>query len=172
MSNANSGGSVIDLDMGNVAITGELHRKLVEIEHLIEDSAVNSRRLMDSFTALEKIVEDSVRKVADTRDTVKSIQDIAMNTRILGFNASIEASRAKESGRGFGVIAQEVRSLAEVSTTSTNKIEEIIQAIGTDTEEIAEYIHKTEATINLNIASVEQLSDLFKEISELAKRLA
>lgn len=158
-------------DTSTVEAIGELHKKLVEIENLIEDNAANSKRLIDSFAALGKLVDGSVQKVADTRGTVKSIQDIAMNTRILGFNASIEASRAKESGKGFGVIAQEVRSLAEVSTTSTNRIEEIIQAIGADTEEIADAIQRTEETIKLNIEGNEQISALFKEVSALASIL-
>ncbi|MDN5378322.1 MAG: methyl-accepting chemotaxis protein [Clostridiales bacterium] len=92
-----------------------------------------------------------------------------MNTRILGFNASIEASRAKESGKGFGVIAQEVRSLADVSKSSADKIVDTIQAIGADTDEIVHYIKTTSEIVEKNIEYTRSIAELLKEISQKIK---
>ena len=150
---------------------GMLHNKLVEIDELIHINSVNTRKLYDSYDALSGIAQNSVKKLADTKDTVKSIQDIAMNTRILGFNASIEASRAKESGKGFGVIAQEVRSLADVSKSSTDKIDSIIQEIGVNTEEISNNIHKTESILRGNLEIAENIAQLLSEISSIANQI-
>lgn len=88
-----------------------------------------ANEVLDKFTELAAIAEKCSAEVKSTNETVKVIKDIAMNTRILGFNASIEASKAKESGKGFGVIAQEVRSLADTSKSSADKIEAKMKSI-------------------------------------------
>ncbi len=158
--------TLINLDSGNCA---DLSGRIKEIEELIEANSANNQKLYENFEALTKIAENSVKKVTDTKDTVKVIQDIAMNTRILGFNASIEASRAKESGKGFGVIAQEVRSLADVSKSSADKIVDTIQAIGADTDEIAHYIKTTSEIVQKNIEYTRSIAELLKEISQKIK---
>ena len=91
-------------------VTGELKDEIKSMDALTRTTTQNIRGLTGAFDELKQIAENSVAQVNTTKDTVKVIQDIAMNTRILGFNASIEASRSKESGKGFGVIAQEVRN--------------------------------------------------------------
>jgi len=158
--------TLIDLDSGDCK---ELSARIREIEELIEANSANNQKLYESFENLTRIAENSVKKVTDTKDTVKVIQDIAMNTRILGFNASIEASRAKESGKGFGVIAQEVRSLADVSKSSADKIVDTIQAIGADTDEIVHYIKTTSEIVEKNIEYTRSIAELLKEISQKIK---
>lgn len=153
------------------SVQGQLHQKLVEIDELIESNAVNNKKLYESYDQLTVIAQNSLKKLGDTKETVKSIQDIAMNTRILGFNASIEASRAKESGKGFGVIAQEVRSLADVSNSSTDKIRNYIQELDEGSEQISVSIQKTEGIIRANIDNADSITSLLSEINTLAGQL-
>lgn len=101
------------------------------------DNVSSISKVIDQLIEITKQSEDNITK---SKDIVKAIQNIALNTRILGFNASIEAARAKESGKGFGVIAQEVRSLADVSATSTEQIEGIIQKLEEASKEISSLI--------------------------------
>ena len=104
-----------------------------------------AKETMLATDKLSELAAKSVAEIKATTETVKVIQDIAMNTRILGFNASIEASRAKESGKGFGVIAQEVRTLADTSKASADKIETSIKQItnfAADISNTAQEIHK------------------------------
>lgn len=152
---------------GNAVATAEmLTLKVNQITRLMALTSENSKKLSENFKELREAADNSVKKVADTSETVRKIQDIAMNTRILGFNASIEASRAKESGKGFGVIAQEVRSLAEVSKASADRIEGIIQAIGTNTEDMNFSIKKTGEIIAKNLENANAIDALLKEITE------
>lgn len=150
---------------------GELYSRINDIDQLNESNALNNKKLYDNYVQLSKTADSSVQKVIDTKDTVKVIQDIAMNTRILGFNASIEASRAKESGKGFGVIAQEVRSLADVSKSSADKIEDTIQAIGADSDEISQSIKGTGEIIKSNMEYTENVTSLLKEILSIAQAM-
>ncbi len=110
--------------------------ELNNIHKILSENETISNSITKRFEVLDKLTSDATAQLEDTTDTVKVIQNIAMNTRILGFNASIEASRAKESGKGFGVIAQEVRSLADVSKSSAEKIEQIINTITEITSEM------------------------------------
>lgn len=150
---------------------GRLFSRLTEVGKMVSDNTANNNKLNDSFDSLNSMARESVKKLNDTKEAVKSIQNVAMNTRILGFNASIEASRAKESGKGFGVIAQEIRNLADVSNTSTEQIENLIQNIGQDTENLSQSFEKTENIIRSNIDNAGNIAAILSEIVELAKEL-
>ena len=98
------------------------------------------------------------------KETVKVIQDIARNTRILGFNAYIEAARAKESGKSFGVITQEIRDLADRSKESADKIEDAMKSIGDFTKQIDEQIKNTEKILKECIHNIDNFSMLLKQM--------
>lgn len=159
-----------DKDFTN-GLIAELCNKIREVERIMDENAENNQKLLNQFTELSKVAECSVDWLRATAETVKAIQDVAMNTRILGFNASIEASRAKESGKGFGVIAQEVRGLAEVSTQSTDKIEGIIQNIGNDTDKISQGLQNTEDIICVNMENSKEMRQYLTDILQLTEKL-
>ena len=130
----------------------------------IGDTSQFMMKIISELSELTKTSEDNINK---SKDIVKAIQNISLNTRILGFNASIEAARAKESGKGFGVIAQEVRSLADVSNSSAEDIERRIQKIADAAKQISDEINKaSEAYKTVNKSSVE-MNELFDKVLKL-----
>lgn len=147
----------------------KLKSSLIEAEKLIVENNEKVTKLTEDFNLLIKLSDTAKQQLENTSETVKVIQDIALNTRILGFNASIEASRAKESGKGFGVIAQEVRSLADVSKTSAEKIEEIIDSISDIANEIHATVNSTNETVKTAFNNMNSMNVLLGQMKEISK---
>ncbi|MBQ8786748.1 MAG: PocR ligand-binding domain-containing protein [Oscillospiraceae bacterium] len=154
---------------GLASINRGMAAKVAEAEEIVTDTVKRINTLAKTFESVNKIAEDTAAEVASTKGTVKVIQDIALNTKILGFNASIEASRAKESGKGFGVIAQEVRNLAETSKASADKIEKTMQHIGDFSQGMNEEVMSTKEVVEKCITDLNNFAGLLGEIKNMSE---
>lgn len=148
------------LSTQNASLVAKIHNA----ESLIKQNQDNMEKLQKEFDALEEVAQNSVAKVKSAMETVKVIQDIATNTRILGFNAYIEAAHAKESGKGFGVITQEIRNLADTSKESADKIEDAMMSISNFTKQIDSQIKETGKTINECTDNIHDFSGILNEM--------
>lgn len=152
---------------GLTSLNQALYKKVDEASSLIRHTEKSLNTLKDAYANLSNMAQSTSAEIVKTNDTLKQIQDIALNTKILGFNASIEASRAKEAGKGFGVIAQEVRSLAETSQMSADSIQTAMTSIDSRSKAIAENIASTQAIVSNCFKDIEQFDMLLNDIKDM-----
>lgn len=120
----------------------------------------------DSFEEMVKRINNLDRSVSKVGGITEVINDISEQTNLLALNAAIEASRAGEAGRGFSVVAEEVRTLAEQSKQSTSQIQELIQSISNETKDVISTSNKVKGVVKGQSSIVDSTMKSFEEMSE------
>ena len=144
--------------------------KINEAQHKTEAGEVNARRTLKHLEeVLRQMVEYTQpiyrlsKKVEKIQLVTKLMDEIAQKTDLLSLNASIEATRAGEMGRGFALVADEIRSMAENSKQSSQEIEAVVEEMLEDNEAVLEALSKSQAGINKGREIIRGIVDTFGE---------
>lgn len=120
---------------------------------------------------LSQAAQDSQNRVRESDQVLGFIRNIAGQTNLLGLNAAIEAARVGEMGRGFGVVAEEIRKLAASSGDSVKKIEAIIKDIKNDSGNTYSQLQQIDAAINQIAQAITQLAGTVQQAGAMAEKL-
>lgn len=149
---------------GGATLSRSVVRKIKDSETTVRKAMSEINELLGILESINKTAAASAEEVTKASGTVKKIQDAALNTKILGYNASIEASRAKESGKGFTVIAQEVRALAERSKASADSIEKSMKSITSSSDDMGKQMAVTAGIVKKCCSDLKTLSDMLSKL--------
>ncbi len=156
----------------------EIERRMAEMSGSIHEVAVNAEESTRTAAIAQSIVTESTGRIADLRLSAEAIdriieviQDIAEQTNLLALNATIEAARAGQSGRGFAIVAKEVKELAKQTAEASNEIRAKIHGIQDTTASAVESIQAIRDSVNRVTDSIGMIAVAVEQQSTAASQI-
>jgi methyl-accepting chemotaxis protein len=150
--------ATVKVSDSGLAMGNKVSREIGEIDRSVSDFAQQMQALQG--------------QAGEIGTVVKLIKEIADQTNLLALNAAIEAARAGEQGRGFAVVADEVRKLAERTSGATNEIQKTIEAIQSNMGSAGTLLDNVKARVDTGVATIADLIEPLKTLQSQAERAA
>lgn len=138
-----------------------LHEMMQEIEHV--ESTVND---------MAHSVNEFVKSAQSITSMTQQVRDIAEQTNLLALNAAIEAARAGEQGRGFAVVADEVRKLAEKSALSASQIDVVTQELSGKSARVDQSVQSGLSSLQSSRAHMMEVADVLSESTDMVNTVS
>jgi methyl-accepting chemotaxis protein len=153
-------------------ITQDASRYALHGEETTAQAIAKIGEVSQAIQTLAASVDVLGRRSEEIGKIVDVITSIADQTNLLSLNAAIEAARAGESGRGFSVVAEEVRKLAEGSGKAAEQIGELIKEVQTETAKAVKYMEIGTSEVALGTEVVGRTGEVLRDINEAVSRTA
>lgn len=132
---------------------------------LVQETTQRLGVVVESVTNSSERIESLRLRSQEIGNIAGVIKDIADQTNLLALNAAIEAARAGEQGRGFAVVADEVRKLAERTTQATGEITHMVTSVQSDTQQAMEAMERSLPQVKAGLDAAQKVAESFRTIS-------
>ncbi|MGR3889305.1 methyl-accepting chemotaxis protein [Pseudomonas sp. 1152_12] len=146
----------------------QAHQRSTEGREVLAQSIIRMHKLSQRANASRELIEALSQRSEEIQRVTLVIQSIASQTNLLALNAAIEAARAGEHGRGFAVVADEVRGLAGRTATATDEVGVMVADIQQRTAQVVEQIRQLSAELHTGVEQVEHAGEQLESIASLA----
>jgi len=171
--------SISEHAVNTASATSEVSDNAQEATLVSEETRLGVERLAHNVSEAQSTVQNLNQHTSAIVTVLEVIRGVAEQTNLLALNAAIEAARAGEQGRGFAVVADEVRTLAQRTQQSTEEIDQLIATLQSSSENTVEAISNSREqaeqcvqNTNASLELMQRVSSSISEISEMNKQIA
>lgn len=154
-----------------LTLSENVSSSLKQISLASSDISQEIEKIIDSNLDTSNALNEANKNAKDTNEILKFIQSISSQTNLLGLNAAIEASRAGDNGKGFSVVAQEIRKLSKSSSESVKKIDSVLKEISSSMELVTNSIYKSNSSFEAASSAIEEITSSIQELASTAEVL-
>lgn len=152
-------------------IAGQLLDSITTLASTVQEISAQSEEIATISRSASDLAAKAQTRIKETDSILGLIRDISGQTNLLGLNAAIEAARVGEQGRGFGVVADEIRKLATSSSDSVKQIDAIIKAIQGDSSINHQQMIQIDGAIAQVSQAITQTAGTTQELAAVVQRL-
>ncbi|WP_062199094.1 methyl-accepting chemotaxis protein [Massilibacterium senegalense] len=147
-------------------------QNVTEGNKTVEKAVVQMNEIHHSVSKTSNLVKQLGENSKEIGNIISVIDEISNQTNLLALNAAIEAARAGEAGKGFAVVADEVRNLAEQTASSTKQVSDLIMEIQSSTAEVVKATDTEMGQVEKGIEVVQFAGDTFKKILDEIEQIS
>ncbi|KAB2953468.1 hypothetical protein F9B85_06075 [Heliorestis acidaminivorans] len=152
-------------------LSENLNENIMNISSSMKELTSTSEEVLQTELEFTNAVQDIEKNLKEITKTLQFINKISSQTKMLGINASIEAARVGEAGKGFSVVAEEIRKLSEESLRTANTIKDITEKTNIVLSKITEKSTNALDSTNKQASSAQEINENIQGIVEISGKL-